>query len=672
MSWIPSLFSLCTLVCLAACGMPDGPRVDSRNDAAFQDGANSVTNPCVRESILDFTNDSETSIEDLKIAGLHSQAAKNIVHTRNGQDGEGGTSDDVIFTSLQALDRVPYVGPVAMEALLRFGESVCDGTAGFNGEACFVSESLRIVSNQAVSSDTLRANGLPTRGAKAIVAARNGEDGAAGTADDVVFSSMSQLDAVPQVGEVTLDAVRELGVSVCEGDGTSIFSPQQYEQSHLAEVKSAVDSAHRTIDIAMYSFRDTAILNALGDAVERGVEVRVVFESAATHRKDPEGTWSAALEHMGIEVRWINKIMHHKYAIIDGPRTRLADARSGLLINGSGNWSYSAGTRYDENTVFIEGDEKLLLSYQAEFNLLWENGRDLVWNEDIQSGSHLAITPLDIERADGSDALFTSANFRTYESSTYGPTFSVDKDSRVVSDALVALIQSAEKSIYVASGHMRSRAVAEALISKRASNPNVDIRVYLDGQEYISDWYHNKQLDEVEDCLEEAGTDTERRQDCLDEGYYFGLALDEADVNTRYKYYSYRWHYSYAEQMHHKTILVDETFLATGSYNFSNNAEHNTMENVAVFHVDRYPTLIGQFRRNFDMMWLTGASEDRYNKLWRRVSDATKPDVPIVFDSMALDWSEITALKGLIRKMCPSINDEELREHPEDHWVCEK
>lgn len=41
----------------------------------------------------------------------------------------------------------------------------------------------------------------------------------------------------------------------------------------------------------------------------------------------------------------------------------------------------------------------------------------------------------------------------------------------------------ADESIWVGSGHLRSRPVAEALIAKRAADPMIDIRVYLDGQE---------------------------------------------------------------------------------------------------------------------------------------------------------------------------------------------
>ncbi|MBA3461060.1 MAG: hypothetical protein H0T46_13935 [Deltaproteobacteria bacterium] len=52
--------------------------------------------------------------------GLDSRAAKNIVKFRSGPDTVLGSSDDKVFTTLTALDAVPYVGPAAFKHLLLF------------------------------------------------------------------------------------------------------------------------------------------------------------------------------------------------------------------------------------------------------------------------------------------------------------------------------------------------------------------------------------------------------------------------------------------------------------------------------------------------------------------------------------------------------------------------
>ena len=47
---------------------------------------------------------------------------------------------------------------------------------------------------------------------------------------------------------------------------------------------------------------------------------------------------------------------------------------------------------------------------------------------------------------------------------------------------------------------MRSREVAEALVAKHAAAPDVDIRIYLDGQEYIAKGTQDLQLAKVQTC----------------------------------------------------------------------------------------------------------------------------------------------------------------------------
>ena len=81
--------------------------------------------------------------------------------------------------------------------------------------------------------------------------------------------------------------------------------------------------------------------------------------------------------------------------------------------------------------------------------------------------------------------------------------------------------------------------------------------------------------------------------------------LYEVITAVRYKYYAYRWHYSYAIQMHHKYMIVDGKRLFTGSYNYSDNAEHNTMENVVIYDAAAFPALVAAFVANFEALWQT-------------------------------------------------------------------
>ena len=45
---------------------------------------------------------------------------------------------------------------------------------------------------------------------------------------------------------------------------------------------------------------------------------------------------------------------------------------------------------------------------------------------------------------------------------------------------------------------------------------------------------------------------------------------------------------------------------------------------------------------------------------------------PIVFDSMALTWPEVSALKQAIWENCPDINSWQYRSSPQSHTTCER
>jgi len=573
-----------------------------------------------------------------------------------------------------------------LTVLLTLALAACGGTESPDGKfdpaapggkadayygECEIRQVLAWVNDPEVSIEVMKNFGVHTRACKNIIAYRNGPDGIPGSGDDDYFDDAQELDDVYWVGKRAFEQMVMAVAHRCGHTPTAevIFSPQSYSNSHLTRVIGLINAAQRSIDIAMYSFSDYSIHDALRQAVDRGVSVRFIFESANSDRTDPDGSMSAKLEEIGIDVRYVNKIMHHKFAIFDGPRDSVDDAITGILATGSGNWSHSAGTRYDENTIIVTGCDELLLRFQKEFNLLWENSRDFSYMQTFDWLLSKTITDWMIPDIPVADAAFTSANFKTYVSSRYGPTFSVIRGENEISDVLVDLIQNARSSILIASGHLRSRPVSEALMARHAANPDLDIRVYLDGQEYISEWYQNEQDNDLEDCLEAAGDSEAKQQDCIDKGYYFCYVVHQAGIPLRFKYYSYRWDYTYAKQMHHKYLIIDGEILAAGSYNLSDNAEHNTLENMVIYHRITFPALVDAFTDNFETLWVTGESEGYYDDLVDLILNSTAP-FPIVFDPMALTWDEVTYLKGIIRDHCPDINSEPFRTDPAAHQTC--
>jgi len=529
---------------------------------------------------------------------------------------------------------------------------------------------LALVNDGAVSADELLREARVTLDVgRAIVAHRDGADARRGTDDDDAFDTLRELDSIRGVGPATIQRIYEYAKrkGVTGAGGTEvIFSPAPADASHLVRIAKEIDLAQKSVDIAIYSYSDAGISAALARATARGVKVRFVFNDAGDNSRQatPAGTTSGKLEASAVNVRYINKIMHHKFMIVDGPRDEIARAKTAHLVTGSANWSSSAARTFDENTVIFQNQEELVLRFQREFDNMWAHSRDFTAGATplAYELSTTAIPDSAIPEGASTDVLFTSSNF-----SVNNTTFSTT-GANTVADGLVAGINSATRSIHIASGHLRSREVAEALIAKKHASPALDIRVYLDGQEYIAKGTHDIQIAKVQTCLAAAGDVPAKKRSCLDNDFLFGYQVGDAGIDVRYKYYAYRWDYTYAPQMHHKFMAVDGTTLYSGSYNLSDNAEHDTFENMMVLEGAEHAALIRAFEANFESIWKTGRDENKLAAVNAKIDQGG--NFPIVFDPMALTWAEVTALKQKIRASCPSVDTPEYRSAAASHTVC--
>jgi phosphatidylserine/phosphatidylglycerophosphate/cardiolipin synthase-like enzyme len=543
---------------------------------------------------------------------------------------------------------------------------------------CELQQVLSWVSDPTVTVDLMDTSGVNRRAAGNIVAYRDGDDLTPGTPDDRTIALLETLDAISWVGPVTFEQLVSAVSDRCSGDTESgvdsdgtmslevVFSPSKdYTSSMLGKASEVINAAEHSIDLAMYSFREKSLLDELEAAADRGVRVRVILDSARTERSEPDGTISARIEALGIDVRYVNKTMHHKFMVVDGRRDGALTPEQALVFTSSGNFSYSAGMRFDENTIIIEGNAEFSGSFQSEFSLMWNNSRDFEYGQVPAYETVASLEAQDIPDDGRFEMLFTSDNF-DLKTTSYGPGFSVVSGRNAVADRVVELIEGAERSILVASGHLRSRPVAEAILAKHAEDPSLDIRVYLDGQEYISSWYYSHLVDERTACLEEAGDSTSKQQACTDRGFYYSYAMHEAGIPIRFKHYAYRWHYTYAPQMHHKYIVIDGETVLSGSYNLSDNAEHNTLENLVVYELE---SLADAFSTNFDVMWHTGEERGLYEDLLAELTEGTG-DIPLVYDSMALGWEEIKVLKDTLEDLCPAVHQWDYKKYPQSHKTC--
>ncbi len=534
---------------------------------------------------------------------------------------------------------------------------------------------LAFVNDASMTAPKLKAEaGITSRVSNNIVNHRRGPDGSVNTADDDKFDTLAELDAIPYVGPATLNALleaaRERGLVASGAKIDVVFSPQPAAESHNARIADMIEGAQHSVDIAIYSYSDANIASALAAAKQRGVKIRFLFETANDDRKIVDAAARASsksgrIEAAGIDVRYVNKILHHKFVIVDGPRDDASRAATAKLATGSANWSSTGATVYDENTLFVENSPLLAASFQREFDMLWNGSRDFVGPAEAQGPSSANITPAQVPDEPGLGVLFTSPNFKA--GGADGTTWSVNKDSTVVSDVWVEAIQNAQRSIHIASGHLRLRPVAEALIAKKQANPSFDIKVYLDQQEFISASGHAAQLAEVAECQARATT-PRQQSDCLANDFLFSRALVNANIDVRFKSFAYRWNASYAAQMHSKYMIIDGKELISGSYNLSMNSEQATFENALHLTGPQFAGVLSKFETNFSTIWDTARAENKLAAL--RSTIATSATIPLVFEPMSLTYSEFEALRAHIRSNCTLADSAEYRANATAHRTC--
>ena len=169
-----------------------------------------------------------------------------------------------------------------------------------------------------------------------------------------------------------LAAIVLLGILGCQ---TKERTVEGSVQSHFSAqdgiewvIEREIDAAAKRIDVAVYTFTSRPLAQALDDARERGVRVRVILDPS-----NASGSYSKAayLINNGVDVRVERGVglMHHKFALID----------DSVLITGSFNWTASAEAENDENILVLKGFPATYRAYLREFERLWRDAK--VWEE---------------------------------------------------------------------------------------------------------------------------------------------------------------------------------------------------------------------------------------------------------------------------------------------------
>jgi len=133
------------------------------------------------------------------------------------------------------------------------------------------------------------------------------------------------------------------------------------KQDKLNLVVKAINSAQNSICMATYSFTSKPIANALIDAKNRGVKIKVVSDYKANSGK--KYTAVKFLQRAGVDVRLNSNyaIMHNKFIVVD----------DNTVETGSFNYSDAAVNKNAENVIVIWNNKPLATKYSNECDRLY-------------------------------------------------------------------------------------------------------------------------------------------------------------------------------------------------------------------------------------------------------------------------------------------------------------
>lgn len=147
-----------------------------------------------------------------------------------------------------------------------------------------------------------------------------------------------------------------LADKITANDIVVLFSPRD-ECGKL--ILDKINSAEKSIELAIYHFTSRVLSQALITAAKRGVIVRVYLDGDSAREYYSKANF---LKKNGVLVK-LEKgegLMHNKFCIIDDE----------FIITGSYNWTTSADLLNDENVIIIKSKEVAKI-YKIQFEKYW-------------------------------------------------------------------------------------------------------------------------------------------------------------------------------------------------------------------------------------------------------------------------------------------------------------
>jgi len=140
------------------------------------------------------------------------------------------------------------------------------------------------------------------------------------------------------------------------------FSPHQGSTELIIR---NINAARQSIRVAAYSFTSKPIAQALANAHNRGVDVKVVLDKSQLREQHSVLT-SLQIQNIPTRINSKYAIMHNKFMILD----------NNTLQTGSFNYTKAAEFRNAENILVISQDFRIISQYFKQWQRLWDESEE--------------------------------------------------------------------------------------------------------------------------------------------------------------------------------------------------------------------------------------------------------------------------------------------------------
>ena len=166
----------------------------------------------------------------------------------------------------------------------------------------------------------------------------------------------------------------------------SYFSPSDGVTSKII---AAINTANTDIDIATMLITRSDVSNAIINKFNSGVTNTNLVVDSQNPTGNQFNTLQAGLPTNNAVVFTASGIMHHKFMVIDN----FNSTSDPQVLVGSHNWSTSAETKNDENTLIVHDANVANQYYQAFAYLFQLAGGVLDTNQNVFTTSNLVVYP---------------------------------------------------------------------------------------------------------------------------------------------------------------------------------------------------------------------------------------------------------------------------------------